>query len=110
MNTQIPVNSDPLLEPENAATYIGRDFRTMANDRAKGEGPQYLKVGRLVRYRKSALDAYLKKCEVTRAGESSSVLDQENLTARVAREMHVSTEIAQRHIGNARRVLELAGG
>ena len=103
---QFPINPDPLLVPEAAAVYISRDQRSMANDRAKNEGPPYLKVGRLVRYRKSALDAYLKRCEVTHPGQSS-ILDQGDLKARVAAEMHVSPEIAQRHINNARKVLRL---
>ena len=57
-------NNDPLHNTDSAAIYTGEDPRTMANKRSRGEGPNYLKIGRLVRYRQSALDKYLDECEV----------------------------------------------
>jgi hypothetical protein len=59
------LNPDPLHDTDSAASYTGEDPRTMANKRSRGEGADYLKIGRLVRYRQSALDRYLKQCEVT---------------------------------------------
>ncbi len=62
------VNSDPLFDTDGAARYVCRDPHTLANDRSLGQGPAYLKVGRLIRYRQSALDAYLDACEVQPGG------------------------------------------
>ena len=53
------INSDPLLTPEEAAQYLNRDKRTLANDRCKGEGPDFIKLGRLIRYSKSSLDKHI---------------------------------------------------
>lgn len=56
------VNEDPIFDTKGAAKYISREPHTLANDRSLGKGPVYLKIGRLIRYRKSALDAYLDAC------------------------------------------------
>ena len=58
-------NTDPLLSPQEAATYLNRDARTMANDRSQGLGPNFARLGRLVRYRKSDLDAYIEQSLVS---------------------------------------------
>lgn len=49
-----------LLDTENAAKYLG-DLRTNTLEgwRVKGIGPRWIKIGRLVRYDVSDLDAYL---------------------------------------------------
>ena len=53
---------DQLLTPENAAAYIGSQPSTMSIWRSTGRyAIPYVKVGRLVRYRKSALDAFLER-------------------------------------------------
>lgn len=58
--TSIIKPDDPLLTPENAAEYIGSQPSTMAIWRSTGRyAIQYIKVGRLIRYRKSVLDAFL---------------------------------------------------
>lgn len=59
-----PLNADPLLDPTSFGRYIGGEqtpitVATLADWRCKGIGPAYVKVGRLVRYRKSAGDAWL---------------------------------------------------
>nr|WP_081355805.1 helix-turn-helix domain-containing protein [Nitrosospira multiformis] len=52
--------SDPLLKPAEAAEYIGVTESTLSVWRCTGRYDiPYIKVGRLVRYRKSALDAFL---------------------------------------------------
>jgi excisionase family DNA binding protein len=54
--------SDPLLKPAEAAEYIGVTENTLSVWRCVGRYDiPYIKVGRLVRYRKSALDAFLQR-------------------------------------------------
>ena len=53
-----------MFDPAGAAAYIGGAesplcILTLADWRCKGIGPAYIKVGRLVRYRQSDLDAWL---------------------------------------------------
>jgi len=53
-------STDPLLTPFEAAAYIGVTENTLSVWRCVGRyNIQFVKVGRLVRYRKSALDAFL---------------------------------------------------
>jgi predicted DNA-binding transcriptional regulator AlpA len=63
---QNPVNSnpDPLLSTEEAATYLSRHPKTLINDRCNGNGPRYVRLGRLIRYKQSALDEYINQSEV----------------------------------------------
>ena len=53
-------STDPLLNPVEAAEYLGVSRDTLAIWRCVGRyNIQFVKVGRLVKYRKSALDAFL---------------------------------------------------
>lgn len=53
-------STDPLLTPSEAAAYIGVTENTLSVWRCVGRyNIQFVKVGRLVKYRKSALDAFL---------------------------------------------------
>lgn len=57
---------DPLLIPAEAAEYIGVHERTLAVWRCVGRyALPFVKVGRLVKYRKSALDAFLERRTVS---------------------------------------------
>jgi hypothetical protein len=63
-NTVPSLNPDPLLTETAAGIYIGGEEdpiseRTLQRWRLERFGPAYVKIGRLVRYRKSALDAFL---------------------------------------------------
>lgn len=52
--------SDPLLNPKEAAEYIGVSVDTLSVWRCVGRYDiPFIKVGRLVKYRKSGLDAFL---------------------------------------------------
>ncbi|GJL95392.1 MAG: hypothetical protein DHS20C05_17970 [Hyphococcus sp.] len=51
-------NAERLTNSE-AAEYLGLKIATLNKWRVYGDGPPYLKVGRLIQYRKSDLDAYL---------------------------------------------------
>jgi hypothetical protein len=61
---------DQLFDSEGAGRYLGgeRPFspRTLERWRLQGRGPRYVRIGRSVRYKQSALDDFL------RAGERSS--------------------------------------
>jgi excisionase family DNA binding protein len=53
---------DPLFSPPEAASYLGICENTLSVWRCVGRyNIEYIKVGRLVRYRKSALDAFLER-------------------------------------------------
>ncbi len=68
-NTQSLFNPDPLLDTEQAGTYLNRHPRTLANERVSGTGPDYVRLGRQVRYPQSALESYIQKGRV-RGAES----------------------------------------
>ena len=50
-----------LMTTEEAALYVRLSPRTLERYRVTGEGPQFLKVGRLVFYRRCDLDDWLEK-------------------------------------------------
>jgi predicted DNA-binding transcriptional regulator AlpA len=52
-------NDDSLFKPQEAAVYLRRSRSTLESWRAKGTGPEWLRIGpKSVGYRKSALDAF----------------------------------------------------
>lgn len=57
-----------------AAEYLGLKAATLNKWRVHGEGPPFLKVGRLIRYRKSDLDAYLANRLVRSTAEAAARL------------------------------------
>ncbi|MCY4479319.1 MAG: helix-turn-helix domain-containing protein [Rhodospirillales bacterium] len=52
-----------LLNTDQAAQRLGLSPRTLERYRVTGEGPEYLKIGRAVRYTVSALERWLKGCK-----------------------------------------------
>lgn len=53
-------NKDPLLSRKEAAIYLGINERTLANWKCtKRYGLPTIKIGRLVKYRQSDLDAFI---------------------------------------------------
>lgn len=60
---------DPPMDPKGAADYLGLAVLTLADLRCKGGGPVFYKAGRLVRYRKSTLDAWLESRSFTSTTE-----------------------------------------
>lgn len=53
-------NSTPsLLNGKEAAAYLGISEQSLRIQRIKGGGIKFVKVGRLVRYRQTDLEAYL---------------------------------------------------
>jgi len=62
LSTHKDQSTDPLFSSDDAARYIGVASRTMAVWRCTGRYDiPYIKVGRLAKYRKSALDVYLER-------------------------------------------------
>ena len=51
--------NDPLMRSDAVAEYLGVRIPALEKWRQLGIGPDYVKVGRLVRYKKSALDAWI---------------------------------------------------
>lgn len=51
--------ADAWMTSEEAAEYLQRTQKTLANWRSAGEGPSYSKRSNVVRYRKADLDAWL---------------------------------------------------
>lgn len=66
-------NADRLNNVE-AAEYLGLKAATLNKWRVHGEGPPFIKVGRLIRYRKADLDAYLAGRLVRSTAEAGSRL------------------------------------
>lgn len=50
---------DPLLDTKQVAELFGSTTQFVEKLRSVGNGPEFLKIGRLVRYRKSAVDTWL---------------------------------------------------
>ena len=56
---------EPLLDENNAAEMIGCSVALMRKWRTLGIGPAYVKVGRLVRYRRADIESFLDANRVT---------------------------------------------
>ena len=59
--------NDPLMRSAAVAEYLGVVIPALEKWRQLGTGPDYIKVGRLVRYKKSALDEWLTERTVATA-------------------------------------------
>lgn len=51
--------TDNLLDTHAAAALIGVSPRTVETWRVRGSGPRFVRVGRLARYRRADLDAWI---------------------------------------------------
>ncbi len=68
-------NADPLLSDPEATEYIGLSAGTLSVWRCTGRyGIPYVKVGRKVFYRRSALDKWLASREVTHTGQADQLV------------------------------------
>jgi excisionase family DNA binding protein len=59
-------HSKPLAAPPQVAAYLGVPEPTLTEWRYKGKGPQFIKVGRHVRYRWSDVEDWLRRQSVAR--------------------------------------------
>jgi len=60
------METEQLLTDVQAAEFLSISPSTMRVWRWKRQGPEWVKIGRCVRYRQSALNAYLDESRVTR--------------------------------------------
>jgi hypothetical protein len=54
---------DPLLPPEVVAELTGLTENYLAKRRMAGDGAPYVKIGKTIRYRRSAVEAWLSQLE-----------------------------------------------
>lgn len=52
-------STNTLLDPRQAAEYLRVKPQTLANWRMNGRGPEYVRLGRLIRYRIAQLEAWI---------------------------------------------------
>jgi hypothetical protein len=52
----------PLFTERQASAYLSRSVRSLRRDRRNGRGPQFVRLGRSIRYLKFQLDAYISAC------------------------------------------------
>jgi len=57
--------ADPLLRREDVAVYLDVSPKTLEHWATQGRGPDFIRIGRLVRYPKSELDRWLVSQTVT---------------------------------------------
>ena len=57
-----------ILGERDVAQMLGCSVALLRKWRLSGNGPAYLKIGRLVRYRREDIDAFLTEHRVTTAG------------------------------------------
>ena len=55
----MPVTLETLLSENEISQIFGRSIPTLQKDRLRGNGPPFIKIGRLVRYSPSAVQAWL---------------------------------------------------
>lgn len=64
MHDNDDITSDPLLRSEAVAEYLDVALATLEKWRNAGRGPAHVRIGRLVRYRQSDLDRWLREQRV----------------------------------------------
>lgn len=69
--------SNGLLDTKQASDFLGVNDKSLANSRYTGTGIQipYIKMGKIVRYRQSDLEAYIENNTLTHTGEARGLLD-----------------------------------
>lgn len=69
------INPDPLYDTAAAAAYLDTAPSTLMKHRVIGGGPEFVRIGRLVKYRQSALERFIE------AGRRRTTSDTEPLPA-----------------------------
>jgi excisionase family DNA binding protein len=64
------------LTPSQAAKYLKVSSSTLAKRRLYGEGPQFTRIGRSVRYRRGDLDAFMAAAVGTSTSDDRSGGDE----------------------------------
>lgn len=71
MSKEDQLDDDRLLTTEQAADHLGRAARTLEDLRWRGGGPPFVKMGRTVRYRMSALKEWVLEREIESTSAST---------------------------------------
>jgi len=63
---------EELLNTRQASKILGLEYKSLSNSRNTGTGPKipYIKIGRVVRYKLSELEAYIESHTYNHTGES----------------------------------------
>jgi excisionase family DNA binding protein len=61
------VTKETYLKPREAADYLRSSTSTLAKARMRKQGPEFVRIGRAIRYRQSDLDAWMSASRSTRA-------------------------------------------
>lgn len=64
--------TDQILTPREAAAYCRVSVSLLANKRMHGGGPDFIRIGRVVTYKRSALDAWLDARTVRRQSDTDN--------------------------------------
>ena len=75
-----------IMTPSEASRYLGLAVSTLAKLRCVGGGPQFLKLGRSVRYERQPLSEWRNKRRVASTSEASRLPSRLTDTAPVQRE------------------------
>lgn len=67
---------DRVLTQKEAAKILGLSVRTLERHRVTGTGPQFTRLGRLIRYREEDLTHFVERNLHTSTSESSSSAEQ----------------------------------
>jgi predicted DNA-binding transcriptional regulator AlpA len=69
-----PATIEPLLTPEQAAKILSVSTSYLAKSRVDGDGPEFVKIGRAVRYPESSLRKFIKaRTRTSTSAESASI-------------------------------------
>ena len=71
MNIGVSILPDGRLDAKNAAVYCGLSVKTLAMKRCEGNGPKFVKLGRVFYYRED-LDAWLRAARVTSTTQTNA--------------------------------------
>jgi predicted DNA-binding transcriptional regulator AlpA len=67
---------EQLLSEREVAKIIGRAVSTLQKDRVAGIGIPFVRIGRLVRYRESVVDAYITGLPARRSTSEADTCDR----------------------------------
>jgi len=70
--TENNIMTDELFDTDAVARYAGLSPVTLRKWRMTGAGPRFVRLGRSVRYRKAAVDAFLEGREYTTTAEADT--------------------------------------
>jgi hypothetical protein len=71
---------DPLLSDRDVEKITGRARSTLQKDRVVGSGIPFVRVGRLVRYRQSDVEAFLEALPAYRSTSEADLVDKPSAT------------------------------